>query len=228
MEEIQKKIAKDGFINHVFKFDDETKSELMNITQYVALALIPTALLHYLVESVIPDLDKTKGNVELVVEVMAEFVLILFGLFFIHRVVEYIPTYSGKALGNMNIFSIMLLFMVTRHEEESSKVKVLLKRGYEVWNGKEGNANKDKNGNQNNPVVKLTQPISGMRSPVPVHQPSRGDNMNQQPPQQQQQNASVSNDIYNSGGFGGMVNTEWPQQQQEPMAANSMGGFSTF
>ena len=35
------KLSASGFFNHVFNFDTETKSNLMNITQYLVLAIIP-------------------------------------------------------------------------------------------------------------------------------------------------------------------------------------------
>ena len=60
--------SKNNFINHVFNFDEDTKQELTNVVQYTALAIIPLTLYHHLVNSVIPKLDESKGNVELLIE----------------------------------------------------------------------------------------------------------------------------------------------------------------
>ena len=226
MEDVQKNVSQNGFINHVFKFDDDTKAELMNIVQYVAIALIPTALLHYLVKSLVPKLEESKGNIELLIEVMGEFFIILFGFFFIHRIIEYIPTYSGKALGSMNIFSIMLLFMISRHEEEDSKVKILLNRAGELWNGKESvQQQQDNSKKEKNPIINVSKNIPRT---MPTHQTSRADYVNShnqmmpEPPSQMQTGGSgASNNMYQG--------TPDSQPFSEPLAANEgFGGFTQF
>lgn len=226
MEEASKTISQNSFISHVFKFDDDTKSDLMNIAQYVAVALIPTALLHYLVNSIVPKLDESKGNIELLIEVFGEFFIILFGLFFIHRIVEYIPTYSGKPLGAMNIFSIMLLFILSRHEEENSKVKMLINRAEELWNGVEKQNEKD-NKKEKNPVVNVSK--NNLPNAMPTHQSSRADYVGShnrllpEPPTQMHTGGhGASNNMYQQGSPGG-------QPMMEPMAANDgFGGFTKF
>ena len=62
------KNTKPGFINHVFNFDTETKNDLLNIGQYLLLALVPMALYNHLVDSLIPEPDESKGNLELLGE----------------------------------------------------------------------------------------------------------------------------------------------------------------
>ena len=42
-----------GFINHVFNFNTETKTELMNLGQYLALVLLPLTFLNNFVEKII-------------------------------------------------------------------------------------------------------------------------------------------------------------------------------
>ena len=108
-----------------------------------------------------------------------------------------------------------------------------------MWDGKTEKKN-NKNQNQNGNNVKVTQPISNLKSPIPTHQVSRADYLNtpsqMMPPQVQQvestqnmtnNNNGADNNMYNEGGFGGLVGTNQPIMQ-EPMAANSMGGFSAW
>ncbi len=226
MEEASKTLTQNSFISHVFKFDDDTKSDLMNIAQYVAIALIPTALLHYLVDSIVPKLDESKGNIELVIEVLGEFFIILFGLFFIHRIVEYIPTYSGKPLGAMNIFSIMLLFILSRHEEENSKVKLLINRAEELWNGVEKKNENEKK--EKNPVVNVAK--NNLPNSMPTHQTSRADYVGShnrllpEPPTQMHTGGhGASNSMYQQ------QNSPGDRPMMEPMAANDgFGGFTKF
>ena len=43
-----------GFINHVFNFNTETKTELMNLGQYLALVLLPLTFLNNFVDFITP------------------------------------------------------------------------------------------------------------------------------------------------------------------------------
>ena len=117
-----------NFIGHVLKFDEDTKQELMNVAQYTALAIIPITIYNHLVNSVIPELDETKGNIELLIEVLGEMLFVLIGLFLIHRLVTFANTYSGKSYGTFNIFTIILLYLVICQDQSSnvgSKIKGL-------------------------------------------------------------------------------------------------------
>ena len=64
----------------------------------------------------IPDYDEKKSNIELVAEVLGHLVLTLLGLFFIDRIVTYVPTYSGRAHGTFNIFSVLLIILIFAYE----------------------------------------------------------------------------------------------------------------
>ena len=47
LEELSKTAnGKPGFFKHVFNFDDDSKTEMMNIIQYAVLALIPVVILN--------------------------------------------------------------------------------------------------------------------------------------------------------------------------------------
>ena len=67
-----------GFFNHVFKFDDSTKKELLNIIQYAILSIIPIAVLNKSVQKIIPDADEEKGSIEILVEVLIQLIVMFF------------------------------------------------------------------------------------------------------------------------------------------------------
>lgn len=241
MEDVETpKTKNDGFLNHVFNFDTETKSNLMNILQYIVLAIIPMSLYTHFVNDLMAEYDEKKSNIELVAEVLGHLVLTLLGLFFIDRIVTYVPTYSGRAHGTFNIFSVLLIVLVFAHEANTkvgTKMKLLIERVSELWHGKKEKDDDKKN--KKNGVVKVSQPIS--RAGMPTHQASRADYLNSHnmmvsptqmlpPAEESQQDASgASNDMYNNGGFNGLVNAQGPNMASEPMAANAaLGGFSGF
>ena len=45
--------------------------------------------------------------VELLAEILGQALMACIGLFFIHRVITAVPTFSGTAMGDINLFSIM-------------------------------------------------------------------------------------------------------------------------
>ena len=73
---------------------------------------------------------------------------------------------------------------------------------------------------------------------MPTHQASRADYLkshNQMvsptqmlpPANEQEESSGSSNNMYNNGGFNGLVDAQGPNMQTEPMAANA-GGWGTF
>ena len=84
----------ENFFEYIFNFDDENKAKLLNIVQYLGLALIPVVILLKLIKNYFPEEDDTKGSIEISVEVLAQIILIFIGIWFIDRVIRYLPTIS--------------------------------------------------------------------------------------------------------------------------------------
>lgn len=227
-------ISQNSFVKHVFNFDSDTKNELLNLTQYLLLAIIPISFYNHFLESVIPELDEKKSNFEVLTEIIIQLSLTFVGLFFVHRLITFIPPYSGRSMLDMNLFNVVLVFFVVSFNTKSKlgdKTRLLINRSIELWEGKKETSEKKPN------QVQVTQPISNMQQSIPTHQASRADyvqnhNLMTAPqapsiPNVNQGNSGASNDMYNNNNFGGLVNAQSPMLQ-EPMAANSMGGFSSW
>ena len=101
-----------GFFSHVFSFNDEAKHDLMNLVQYSATAFVPIVCLIKLVEYLFPKTEETKGNVELLAEIFGQLVILLIGIYFIHRFVTYFNPFSGKQFAKVNLFSAVMVFLV--------------------------------------------------------------------------------------------------------------------
>ena len=52
-----------GFLKYVFRFDDASKSELLNMIQYTILAVVPLAIMNKVSQLYVPDPDEDKGTV---------------------------------------------------------------------------------------------------------------------------------------------------------------------
>ena len=222
IKETTQKLTNNGFFQHVFNFDKDTKKYLMNTTQYVLLSLAPAIFINKLLEDLLSDFDNTKGNFELLGEVVGHLVGLVSGIFFIHRLVTYVPTYSGIAYENINLFSIIIALSIGLYNTQSIlglKMRLLGQRIGELWNGKEEKNEKKDNKNHS---PQLNQDAI-LKPPQPTHQASRSDYVLtndhvSNPIQQQPTNQIAQNDPYNDQQqFGsGMIG--------EPMAANGVLG----
>lgn len=129
---------KTGFIQHVFNFDTNTKGELFNIIQYACLAIIPIIVMNKLIKNYIPEADYRKDTLEIVIEVFGQLILLLGGIFLIHRIITYIPTYSGIAYQQINFINMILVFLViilSLQTKLGEKVEILFERVMDLWNG---------------------------------------------------------------------------------------------
>ena len=52
IKETTQKLTNNGFLQHVFNFDNDTKTEVLNVGQYLLLAIIPMGFYNYMVDSV--------------------------------------------------------------------------------------------------------------------------------------------------------------------------------
>ena len=238
--------SKKSFFKHVFNFDDDSKSELLNIIQYALIALIPVIILNKTIGKYVPEADDKKGSLELSAEIIIQVIVTFIGLLIIHRIITFVPTYSQTKYPEFNIvFIILAILMITLSLQTKlgEKVSILVDRILELWDGKSDN--KKKGGKQ--PNVKVSQPISGQNGSItgqamaqtantmytdgtsinslPTNDMSSG-NDNSISPQQ----LPNYNNMYKEENTK-LVNAASPGQQEgysEPMAANSVLGGGAF
>ena len=219
--------GKPGFFKHVFNFNDDSKSEMMNIVQYAVLALIPVILLNKSMQKFVPEADDEKGSPEILAEILGQVIAMFLGILLIHRIITFIPTYSGEKFGDFsttNIILAVLVSVLSLQTKLGEKVSIILDRIMELWAGDQTQKN-GKNKKKGNSNVRVSQPISqGQQaqsqainsmgttsiSSLPISQPTT-----QQMPDY--------NNMYQQDSPGlGMADSF------EPMAANSGGGGSAF
>ena len=126
------------FVSHVFNFDGDTKDTLLNVTQYTALSVIPIVLLNKAVQRVFPEPDEDKTNLEILAEVLGQLVFMLVAVFFVHRLVTFVPTYSGAEYKELNLFSVVLVFLVLMLSVQTragQKVNILMDRLIDYYEG---------------------------------------------------------------------------------------------
>jgi hypothetical protein len=250
--------SKKGFFKHVFNFDNDSKSDILNIIQYTLIAIIPVVVLNKGMQKYVPEADEKKGSVEILAEVLIQLIVMFIGLLIIHRIVTYVPTYSGMEYPEYNIiFNVLAILMITLSLQTKlgEKVSILVDRITELWegpqskmknNGKKGNGNSSGN-------VKVSQPISGQNMGMSMAMPPNtiptnqsvmsqslyggstsisqlpSDSSNQSYTQSSQQLPNYNN-MYqqDTTPLVGAATPGIPEAFSEPMAANSVLGGGAF
>ena len=229
-----------SFFKHVFNFDDDSKSEILNIIQYTLIALIPVILLNKSMSNYVPEADDKKSSVELSAEIVIQLIVMFIGLTIIHRINTFVPTYSGVKYPDFHIiFNILAVLMIilSLQTKLGEKVQILVERTIELLGGEtsyNGTAGSDGKGAQGG-AVRITQPLSqpyaggvpggmiggGMAPPNPVLTTNRNTGtadygLSQASQQTQHFNSTYAQNV-GAGMPGGMMSFE-------PMAANEVIG----
>ena len=220
---------KNGFFKHVFNFNEESKNEMMNIVQYGVLALLPVVFINKLMNKYVPEADDEKKSIEILAEILLQVVVLFLGILLIHRIITYVPTYSGDKYADFSVTNIilaMLVIILSLQTKLGEKVSILVDRVIELWEGPK-DTKKGKKGNGN---VKVSQPISQNQSAMnqslnsmgstsisslPAAQPT----MTQQLPNYDQMYQQDSTPLIGAATPG--------MEGYEPMAANA-GGMGAF
>jgi hypothetical protein len=152
-----------GFIKHVFNFDSESKAEILNIIQYALLALVPIIVLNKVMQKYIPEADDEKSSIEILAEVIVQILIIILGLFFIDRLVTFVPTYSTVKHVDFSVTTIVLvilLILLSLQTKLGEKVSILFDRVTDLWNGGERDEEPKSKKSKGKGSVKVSQPIS--------------------------------------------------------------------
>ena len=169
LEETSKVSSKMTFFKYVFNFDEDSKHDMMNVVQYAVLAIVPIIVLNKTMQKYVPEADEEKGSAEILAEVVFQIVFMFLGLFFIHRIIAYIPRYSGTKYPEYHVvFNILstLLVLLSLQTKLGEKVSILFDRVAELWEGKKDDDKKKKDGKKGKGNVKVSQPISQGQSAI--------------------------------------------------------------
>ena len=226
-----------GFFKHVFNFDDDSKSEILNTLQYILIAIIPVVILNKTIGKYVPEADDKKGSVEITAEILIQIIVTFLGLLLIHRIITYVPTYSNTKYPDFHIiFIVLAILMITMSLQTKlgEKVSILVDRISELWNGKsEEKGKKNQKGSGN---VKVSQPIAGQQQMI-TSQPNYTDGtaISALPNYEQQASATQQLPDYNAmyrQDTTPLVGAATPGGTMEgfgePMAANSVLGGGAF
>lgn len=216
--------SKKGFFSYVFNFNEESKEEMLNIIQYAILAIIPIVILNKSIQRFIPEADEEKGTPEMVFEIIAQVIVMFLGIFFVDRIITYVPTYSGAKYSEFHVTNIVLAILaivLSLQTKLGEKISILTDRCMELWEGKT-DSGKKKNKNKTNATA--NQGHTQMQSVSQTALNTQSTPLSQLPPIQQQPSPDYQQDNTPMG-------TGTPAGMYEgfaPMAANEALGGSGF
>ena len=213
--------GKKTFFTHVFDMSQEANGEIMNVTQYAVLGIIPVLVLNKLIQRFAPEADPDSSSIELLVEVLLQVVVMFVGVIMIHRIITYLPTYSGFRYEHLTLTNVVLAFLIivlSLQTKLGIKVNILYDRLLDLWNGTSGEEKKSNVRSR----VRVNESMTNI-----THNPSQADFLDTGssgmfPPAPVVQSKPNSSYDYMMRGA--------PQAPLGPAPANSMlgGGFGAF
>ena len=223
-----KDLNKKSFLSHVFSTSEEGKAEVLNVVQYSLIGVIPIVMLNKLIQRFIPEADPEKSSLEVLAEIFIQLIVMFCGIIIVHRIITYIPTYSGfkyESLALTNVILAFLIIVLSIQTKLGIKVNIMVDRINELWNGPDsGKKEKVKNG------VRVNKGQGSQHSPS---QADYLDNSNVQqgmfPPAPQvsnRQNAGDGGFYDHMMGSKGASNDSGYGLTSGPMAANGVLGGS--
>lgn len=225
----------ENFFNYLFNFDENNKALIYNLFQYTFIAIPLVIIILKLINHFSPSEDDTKSSIEITVELVLTFSAILLSIWFINKIIRFIPTFSKVAypvFNEINFIIPFIILLLTMQTKIGLKVNILVDRLIELYDGKPSVPNK-----KNNESYKSSQPISNSAIPPPLP-PQMPTSVSVNPPQisqgttnidqlpsinQNQSNSNVPQQNFNSFYQGAGANSS-----PEPMAANECLGGGMF
>ena len=125
-------------MSHVFSMTEESNAEVLNVIQYSTMGVVPVVMLNKLIQRFVPEAYPEKSSVEILLEVFIQLVVMFSGIIFIHRIINYLPTYSGFKYESLNLTNVILAFLIIVLSIQTKigiKVNILVDRLHELWNG---------------------------------------------------------------------------------------------
>jgi hypothetical protein len=230
LEELSSVGTKNGFFKHMFSFSDDDKGELINVVQYALLAIIPVIVLNKTMQKFVPEADDEKGSLEISAEVIFQIVYMFIGIYFINRLITYVPNYGGVKYQDFSVTTItlaVLVIILSLQTKLGEKVSILVERLVNLWEGKSSDPKKKptKNG-----TVKVSQPISQHQMSSPQQMPqqmSMSTPISQLPVTQQLPNYDNMHQSDNNP-LVGAASPGYENMNQGPMPASEFMGFSSM
>ena len=221
---------KKSFLSHVFSTTEEGKAEVINDLQYSFFAVFLVVILNKMIQRFIPEFNPDSSSLELLAEIFIQLVAMIGGIIIIHRIITYVPTYSGfkyETLALTNVIVAFLIIILSIQTKIGLKINEIWDRIIFLWEGDSSSNKKDKVKNG----VRVNKGQGG------AHSPSQADYLDNSmiqggtfPPAPQ---ATTRQSVGDGGFYDHMMGSKGSNDGgygllSGPVAANSVLGGSAF
>ena len=166
-----------GFFKHIF--DDNYKGELLNVLQYGLFVMIPLTILIRNLNYFFPELDQSKGNLEIFVETLGQLGITFVIILLAHRIITYFTPWGGIDYPNINMPTIIMLFLWIAISfglgHIGKKVNYLMENIMPLPRPNFWTEETLQAGKAQQPVVRITQPLARLSPPQATHVVSQPD-----------------------------------------------------
>lgn len=162
-----------SFLEYLTSFEDDQKYELLNMFQYALLIVIPVILLNKGIGELFTSTTDEKTSMIVSMEIVAELFVLLFGIFMIHRIVCYIPTYSEKPYTPFSLIGFVFSFIVILFSFDTNlraKFEFVFQDVYQAITGKLVEQPAKQESSQTKTLPLTTKPTQVQRPPEYVNQ----------------------------------------------------------
>ena len=97
-----------NFFSSVFDTSLESRGMVLNVLQYLLLALILMIVASKTLHIYVPPPDHEKSTTSLILEIIIQLIFTFIGIIIIHRIILFIPSMSGMPYADINIISIII------------------------------------------------------------------------------------------------------------------------
>ena len=116
-----------NFFSYVFNFDEDNKAGILNMLQYTILAIIPVVVVLKLIKHYIPEDDDSKPTLEILIEVIFQLIILFLAIWFIDKMIRFVPTYSGVCyfkFNETNFIIPVLMVLITMQTKLGAKINL--------------------------------------------------------------------------------------------------------
>ena len=137
MDEI-KSITNQGFFSYVFKLSKFKQADLLNFIQYCILSIIPFIVVYFFIRKYEFSITYTDSSLYILFATFLSLMLFIVGIYFIDRIINYIPPLSGKFYDVINItnlsIAIIMALLLIHNTGYLERTSILLSRFDALFN----------------------------------------------------------------------------------------------
>jgi hypothetical protein len=157
-----------GFFSFVFEYNEDKKTRLIKIGQYVTLGFIFYSTFIHIINKYFPKIDDSCSSIEIIITLLLYCYIYFYSLYYIDRIRCYLSSifssshcikHDERDLSEYDIVTPALLAILSFNPQFQDGMSIIFERISEAWNGNEKKQKKKKKSEQQQ-QQQQQQPVS--------------------------------------------------------------------